>query len=118
MMMMPLRLGIAFVVLLACACSTPTTSPPSQEPTASSDGAEQPPATDVLAASTDADAGKSGKAYKEGNTCEDGLTCISFFGLTGNDEHVCEVSCESSRCPDGMACQSYDDGPSNVCRHA
>ena len=49
--------------------------------------------------------------------CAEGYTCVSYFGIAGNELKSCEISCEiNTHCPIGQSCISIDDGPQNICQ--
>ncbi|OQK17390.1 hypothetical protein AU255_05785 [Methyloprofundus sedimenti] len=48
--------------------------------------------------------------------CAEGYSCISYFGIAGNELKSCEISCENTHCPIGQSCISIADGPQNICQ--
>lgn len=60
----------------------------------------------------------SGQGEDCGNDqqCAEGLTCISYFGIAGNELKSCEISCKNSiHCPSGQSCINIADGPQDIC---
>jgi len=48
--------------------------------------------------------------------CAEGLTCVAFSGIAGNQMDVCEVQCGAGgTCPTGETCRDIADGPQQVC---
>lgn len=58
-----------------------------------------------------------------GDSCGDGLTCVSYYGIAGArgpQFKTCEVKCDKkgAKCPDGTKCVTVADGPGQVCRRS
>ncbi len=57
----------------------------------------------------------------EGQTCAEGLSCVSYFGIAGPNGpkfSSCEIPCADTKdaCPSGQRCVTIADGPGQVCR--
>ena len=50
-------------------------------------------------------------------TCGDGLSCVSYFDIGGNERNECLESCRDDEdCGEGRLCATnVADGPSDVC---
>lgn len=102
------RPSLLFAILLACVgCPPePTTNTPTPTP--------EPTPTPTPAAA------KQGETCEAG-LCEDGLTCVKYYGIAGPSGPQftsCEIPCpdEKSTCPQGQQCITIADGPGRVCR--
>jgi hypothetical protein len=77
----------------------------------------------VLAACSDADdppldLTQLGAACGAGDSCQDGVTCLTYTGFAGNELKSCEIACpdDPAACPAGTTCVVIADGPGAVCR--
>lgn len=57
----------------------------------------------------------------EGQTCADGMSCVSYYGIAGPSGPKftsCETPCGTgkSECGPGLSCVTIADGPGQVCR--
>lgn len=60
-----------------------------------------------------------GEDCSKGQQCAEGYTCISYFGIAGNELKSCEISCKKNiHCPIGQNCISIADGPQDICYSA
>jgi hypothetical protein len=86
------RLVAAFAVLVLGACS------------------DEPNAPNI-------DLTQLGAACGAGDTCQQGVTCVTYTGL-GGQLKSCEISCadDADACPAGASCVTITDGPGEVCR--
>ncbi len=54
-------------------------------------------------------------ALCNGKPCEEGQSCIEYFGFAGNPLHTCGIPCKpdapNDGCPETMRCQVIPDGP-------
>lgn len=59
--------------------------------------------------------GQGGDCSK-GQQCAEGYSCVSYFGIAGNELKSCEIPCgKELHCPIGQTCISISDGPQNIC---
>jgi hypothetical protein len=110
-------------LLLALAlvgCSSKSSPPPSSPPPPPSNTEHADPA----AGSGSAASGPAiGEKCGEGDSCAQGLTCVSYYGIAGAKGpqfKTCEIKCdkdhEETVCPKGTHCATIADGPGSVCR--
>lgn len=132
---------LPLLLLAACSCpSKPAATP--QEPGSASGpaptqgpGSETPPvASGSGSAATPSDgrpptaepepswqkAPGIGESCGANDTCAQGLTCVSYYGIAGArgpEFKTCEIRCsDDSVCPRGTKCITIADGPGQVCR--
>lgn len=60
---------------------------------------------------------------EEGAQCDNGLSCVSYYGIAGPSRpefKTCEIQCSTSgstnQCPTGQSCVTVADGPGLVCQ--
>lgn len=118
--------GLAVIaVLCLCGCSGAASNQPSSDdpnPPISKDSALSP--TDDTGDSessidsqtaTNQDTGVPQSDTCGGKTCEDGKSCIEYYGIAGNLLYTCGIPCKENEpnngCPEEMQCQVIPDGP-------
>ena len=59
-----------------------------------------------------------GRNCADGVACEQGQTCVLYYGIAGNPIYECLIECGPTPdrlCPEGFTCMDISDGPQNVC---
>lgn len=64
-----------------------------------------------------------GTSCTSSNDCNEGQSCLSYAGVTGQPLSTCHVDCAipgepgggSAICPSALQCVSIEDGPGTVC---
>jgi hypothetical protein len=105
----------SWVTLLACSGgSTPPTTPTPGGGDGTGGGTATPvePVIDTAAL---------GQPCGDGDSCQAGATCVSYFGIagpSGPEFKSCEIPCAGGKgpCPEGTRCVTVADGPGEVCR--
>jgi len=105
-------LALFTVTLLACSGgSTPPTTPGGGNGTGGGTATPVEPVLDTAALGSDC---------RNGESCQTGTTCVSYFGIagpSGPEFKSCEIQCAGKgACPEGTKCITIADGPGEVCR--
>ncbi|HEU4614151.1 MAG TPA: hypothetical protein VFS15_18785 [Kofleriaceae bacterium] len=119
---------LTIVLVAACGCPqkpAPASGSGSSEPTqpAPNQGPTQAPGSgSATQPSQSWPAGGPGIGENCGpnDTCAQGLTCVSYYGIAGPrgpQFKSCEIKCQAQTdCPAGTKCVTIADGPGQVCR--
>lgn len=119
---------LTIVLVAACGCpqkpapasgsgsSEPTQPTPNQGPTQGpGSGSAAPPSP-----SWPAGGPGIGENCGPNDSCAQGLTCVSYYGIAGPrgpQFKSCEIKCQAQTdCPSGLKCVTIADGPGQVCR--
>lgn len=89
------------------------------EPTGT--GSDNTETADETTEAAAVETGGQGQRCSEAGTCNDGLECVTYYGIAGAKGPKftsCEIRCTSGKggCPDGQSCVTIADGPGSVCR--